>query len=468
MAKENEESYVALAQEGNVEKPEPCMREEVVWDAGMWIKFAIYCCLFPYVEMAQVLGLDSCKPVAWLWQKPAVPLFYRRISAMPYVVVWLMGFALVLWGKMGWTYWECLYWSAQSGLSVGFGDLNVPSDHEDQLVVKLHTVFHVIAGAIFISVVFGMLVQFILERRTVVRSRDYWEVAAQSGNSRLREGQELMELIEEESFLTKMSAGWTKMSEGYRLLCLWGAWTSVGSLFGVCHQGWDFVTALYFSITAMSTGGLQGVNCDSTDSHGQCHIDAFPAMFTCIFVLVGVPIFGVTMGFAGDLVSKNFASSEASIYLGQPVLDPLEISPLCILKRELCLTKYVWRRLREDFPDTPLPHIVEDLVSKYADEYHAGFIQLTNWHDPEAATHMLAHDALDTLAQSRTRIFYKNWAIFGGKQITPSDVPFDVEGETMADLHHWEENKGSYRGLDVEGVPLQEFQGGVLSSGGDT
>ena len=34
-------------------------------------------------------------------------------------------------------------------------------------------------------------------------------------------------------------------------------WLAVGIVFGVTHGSWSFVTSLYYSIAAMSTGGLQ-------------------------------------------------------------------------------------------------------------------------------------------------------------------------------------------------------------------
>ena len=69
----------------------------------------------------------------WLFQ---TPVYWRRLAAIPYVVIWLVGFACVLDTSLGWSFPESLYWSAQSGLSVGFGDLNVPSDPNTEVALK--------------------------------------------------------------------------------------------------------------------------------------------------------------------------------------------------------------------------------------------------------------------------------------------------------------------------------------------
>ena len=43
-------------------------------------------------------------------------------------------------------------------------------------------------------------------------------------------------------------------------------WLLVGIVFGLFNQGWTFVTSLYFAVSSLSTGGLQGVNTRVTDA----------------------------------------------------------------------------------------------------------------------------------------------------------------------------------------------------------
>ena len=42
-------------------------------------------------------------------------------------------------------------------------------------------------------------------------------------------------------------------------------WISAGVIFGMVNQEWSFVTSLYFSVSALSTGGLKAVNTRVTD-----------------------------------------------------------------------------------------------------------------------------------------------------------------------------------------------------------
>ena len=62
------------------------------------------------------------------------------------------------------------------------------------------------------------------------------------------------------------------------------------------HEEWGFVKSLYFSISTMSTAGLQGVNVNSKVS----------MVFTGIYVLLGVPLYGVCLGqFSSFMVNRS-------------------------------------------------------------------------------------------------------------------------------------------------------------------
>lgn len=54
---------------------------------------------------------------------------------------------------------------------------------------------------------------------------------------------------------------WRRWLEDHkRAMHIFGAfflWLVVGIIFGVAHSDWSFITSMYFSVAAMSTGGLQ-------------------------------------------------------------------------------------------------------------------------------------------------------------------------------------------------------------------
>ena len=59
---------------------------------------------------------------------------------------------------------------------------------------------------------------------------------------------------------------------------LLGIWVAVGVLYGMHFEQWSVIRSLYFSCTALSTGGLEGANADGL-------------LFVGFYVLVGVPTF---------------------------------------------------------------------------------------------------------------------------------------------------------------------------------
>eukprot|EP00656_Telonema_subtile_P018269 TRINITY_DN19854_c0_g1_i1.p1 TRINITY_DN19854_c0_g1~~TRINITY_DN19854_c0_g1_i1.p1 ORF type:complete len:193 (+),score=34.21 TRINITY_DN19854_c0_g1_i1:332-910(+) len=74
----------------------------------------------------------------------------------------------------------------------------------------------------------------------------------------------------------------------------WTVYIGFGVMFAVLHEEWGFVRALYFSVTALSTAGLQAPNPDSD----------FSMWFVGWYCLAGVPLFGLCLGqMAGILVS---------------------------------------------------------------------------------------------------------------------------------------------------------------------
>jgi len=63
------------------------------------------------------------------------------------------------------------------------------------------------------------------------------------------------------------------------VLFIFLCWVGVGIGFGMIDQHWSFVRSLYFSISSMSTAGLQAADC--TGANG--HIDSRRAVFVGFF-----------------------------------------------------------------------------------------------------------------------------------------------------------------------------------------
>ena len=76
---------------------------------------------------------------------------------------------------------------------------------------------------------------------------------------------------------------------------------AVGIVFGMVQQEWSFITSLYFSVTAMSTAGLQAIQTE----------DAFSFVFTGVFCLVGVPVYGMALGSLASILLKRKLAQDA-------------------------------------------------------------------------------------------------------------------------------------------------------------
>jgi len=102
----------------------------------------------------------------------------------------------------------------------------------------------------------------------------------------------------------------------YRLICLWFVWVIGGTVWGVLTEGWHPINGLYFSVGALSTGGLEGpaLNAQGTIPDAQ-------ATFVAFYCLTGIPVFGMALGqFADFFVQRHLADKERKA-LERPITE---------------------------------------------------------------------------------------------------------------------------------------------------
>lgn len=101
----------------------------------------------------------------------------------------------------------------------------------------------------------------------------------------------------------KIMAGWYSNRRRAKMVFILLGWISVGCVYCMLQEEWSFITSLYWSVTSLSTGGLQSPVClnAGNDNNGKdCDIGAFRASIMGMYFLIGVPIYFMTMGqFAG-------------------------------------------------------------------------------------------------------------------------------------------------------------------------
>jgi len=259
-------------------------------------------------DWKQNFSIDVLTPQG-MWQ---VLTFQRGpMPAMLCFLVWEFSFALFYCLYDGFRFDRAYYYAAQSGLSVGFGSLTEECyggstdctgnngtnvrDWQEYDPSKFMTIINVLLGS---SIIGGALGYFV---DSALQSHGEWYEEMTDAHKR---GERMDELKKEDS---ELALGWEYLVDYYEsnkvevnLMLIVLGFIFVGMIYGTQHEGWTFITSLYYCITAMSTAGLQG---PSTDPIGM--------WFTGTYTLLGVPLYGACLGiFANYLIDANQAKSE--------------------------------------------------------------------------------------------------------------------------------------------------------------
>ena len=114
-----------------------------------------------------------------------------------------------------------------------------------------------------------------------------------------------------------------------RINILFIFWIAVGVLWGM-RYGWDPITALHFSVSALATGGLTA----PSNNVETGFMDTEPALFCAIYSILGIPLFSFTLTqFARVLIEKYYAEDEYA-----RITQPLSPSEFEFASRRLCST----------------------------------------------------------------------------------------------------------------------------------
>ena len=116
--------------------------------------------------------------------------------------------------------------------------------------------------------------------------------------------------------LVRVASSVWKLVCKHRVIALWVIWIAAGAAWGMLTEGWDLVSATYFAVGALATGGLEGpaLNAAGTIPDRQ-------ALFVGIYCLSGIPVFAMALGqFANILIEGNIAAREQRA-LSQPITE---------------------------------------------------------------------------------------------------------------------------------------------------
>jgi len=258
------------------------------------------------------------------------------------VIGWILMGTLIYCVTNGWDFGRSFYYSVQAGLSIGFGSLSedkltgtdlwggcttnvtelismlheqypsgiLPNTDAGEIcasyaeknsladISKLYSVVHLMLGASIISGVLSLFATMAVESSSVWYDElsdeikegleDVKKQYAVGSDSRV----EIEAVI---SCYSKLSLAYRRNRSMWNSVVLLFLWLTVGVVYGVVKEKWSFITSLYYASAACSTGGLQGPTPDDTG-----------VWFSAIYCIIGVPIYGYTLGQFANGLSESY------------------------------------------------------------------------------------------------------------------------------------------------------------------
>lgn len=194
------------------------------------------------------------------------------------VGAWLLIGMIVYVYSNNWTWYNAFYYCVNAGLSIGFGDL------AESFTQQMHafTIGYVLCGSSIVSGAFGYFL-----------SQNLFPSVEKSFRNRLH-----VPVTEDKGMVQyywdrfKTAIGWYS-NRGFAVTAMiFMLWMALGTIYGMCYEGWPFVTALYFAVTSCSTAGLLGPPCNDpehTKGTAGCDFGMNRAVLVGLYALFGVP-----------------------------------------------------------------------------------------------------------------------------------------------------------------------------------
>jgi hypothetical protein len=163
------------------------------------------------------------------------------------------------------------YYAIEAGLSVGFCS---PAEGDD--FSKLFTTVYVLAGSIVVGGCLGAIALRILfsRQKLDVVSHNYDAMTLMDADGKIT----IKSTAEYIWYEFKVFSGWYSNRARCIVSIAFVAWVGLGIAYGMLVENYSFLTAQYWAVTSISTGGLQtppcingtdGTNCDMGDFRGS-------------------------------------------------------------------------------------------------------------------------------------------------------------------------------------------------------
>lgn len=236
-------------------------------------------------------------------------------GVLPVITAWLLwmsvGTVFYAHTNFSGSYCKGFYFSINVGYSIGWGVL-----HEHTAGSKLFSVAYLLVGAIFVSRWLAYLIE------TAVKDQ-------QGAYEQLILRKHLQRSITLTGISAQVYIFMVMNNAKLFIIYLWVIYIFFGLSWSIGAVGWDFTDGLYFSISSMSTGGLQGVPEDSPD---------WVFLIVGLFAATGVPLMGMAVANIAHFIFSSRRLSQLE------EVKSLEITPddydlLKAVNEEACESK---------------------------------------------------------------------------------------------------------------------------------
>ena len=194
-------------------------------------------------------------------------------------------------------------------VSVGYGIFWIPIKGDN--LSRVFTTLHFLVG------IFAIALAMAIFARTLISAQKNWYIEAMN-KRKFEEAQET------EGYRDDVIAAWVYYWPKLKIYWYFCVWTFVGIAFCLGTGLWSFVDSLYFSVSAMSTGGFLNIDPSSPNWY---------FLFVSVYVVVGVPIMAIACG----LLAHHIATIGMADKLGEKInaqVTKEELAMMILLKIE--------------------------------------------------------------------------------------------------------------------------------------
>lgn len=218
--------------------------------------------------------------------------------------------------NIGLSWADAFYFSVQAGYSIGFGSLSETSDGS-RWFSCVHMVLGGLVAATAVSTFLNNLLDVDRSFKAQIQEEQLMALIKAREQGKLEMGMlsekqraMIIEKTKTENVVVEEARHYLQTKRGQFLLStfLMASWSTGGALFAYYDQEMSWPECWEFAISAVTTGGLMGLNKRSWEENS---LGTGPALFAGIYGMFGVPLFGYWLGCWINVLQDQKSSDEA-------------------------------------------------------------------------------------------------------------------------------------------------------------